>query len=125
MAESKKAPEVKAPEVKPADAKAPEVKAPELPNAPTPQKRNVVVMNRSSMGYKLRPGPDGKDRFLEVGGTIETLDDKEAHALLDYFGVVDAAKAMPHNEAKINALETEVKRLRSENDALKKANTKE
>ena len=101
---------------------------------------NVVIINRGTRTYTLQPITkpeertlaDGtkvthmvtvKERLLPPGASIETLDDEEAKLYLGYRDIVDAAKVLPDTGNKVKDLEAEIARLKSENEAMKKAET--
>lgn len=80
----------------------------------------IVVLNRGPRTFHLKPGADKAPRTLVPGGSIETLDDAEAKQLLAGYPtqIADAAKVVPHNAAKLSALQAEVDRLKAENAKL-------
>ena len=82
--------------------------------------KKIVVLNRGTQTYKLRPGLDGSVRVLEPGTSIETLDAKEAAELLDYFNIVDAAKVMPKVAEESDKLRARIQELTEENTELRK-----
>jgi hypothetical protein len=80
-----------------------------------------TVINRGVRIYHLKVGSDGKPRTLGPGKSIECLDEAEFKALSGYRDIADADKIMPHNAAKIDALEMQLQKLKDENERLTKA----
>ncbi len=94
-------------------------------------KNNVVIINRGTRVYKLKPFmvPDGKDdagnpkfkaipRELLPGHSIETMDAKEAELYLGYRDIADADKVVPVNQTRIDGMQAEIDRLTAENARL-------
>ncbi len=80
-----------------------------------------TVINRGVRIYHLKAGSDGKPRTLGPGKSIECLDEEEFKRLSGYRDLADADKIMPHNAAKIDALEIQLQKLKDENERLKTA----
>ncbi len=85
----------------------------------TKEEEKVVLHNR---GTRVINTPYGQ---LAIGGSLE-VPASAAAALLDYRGIVDAAKLVPQNTQRIDQykgrvaeLEAENAKLRKENDAVK------
>lgn len=81
---------------------------------------NKIVVNRGKRIYSLDKGADGKPRTLLPGGSIETLDDKEAAHLLRYTDIEDINTVSPQMSARIDATQREIDRLTAENAKLRK-----
>ncbi len=80
---------------------------------------NPVLINVGLKVWDLKPGPKGEKRQVLPGQSIETLDDAEAAALLNHFrDWKDAAKVVPANANKIDAMQKEIDRLTAENAKL-------
>lgn len=96
---------------------------------------NIVIINRGSRTYTLKPITrtekvklaDGteitkqvtvQERILPPGKSIETLDDTEAQFYLAYNDIADAAKVVPANANKIAEMQREIDRLTAANAKL-------
>jgi hypothetical protein len=101
---------------------------------------NIVIINRGSRTYTLRPITkieevelaDGtkqkrqvvlKERTLPPGGSIETIDDAEAQFYLAYRDIADAANVVPANADRIKNMQSEIDRLTAVNKDLMSRST--